>query len=94
MSGRTAATVAFWLIRRGFRYVPVTYTGIAFLNFIPFFLRGLRARWEGSRGQRFVTKSPAALRRRAGTNAPTPRAPRPSRMRDAGSGTAAPVTSG
>ena len=94
MSGRTAATVAFWLVRRGFRYVPVTYTGIAFLNFIPFFLRGLRARWEGSRGQRFVTKSPAALRRRAGTNAPTPRAPRPSRMSDAGSGTAAPVTSG
>jgi hypothetical protein len=41
MSGHTAATIAFWLIRRGFRYVPVTYTGIAFLNFIPFFLRGL-----------------------------------------------------
>ena len=44
MSGRTAATIAFWLIRRGFRYVPVTYTGLAFLNFIPLFLRGLCAR--------------------------------------------------
>lgn len=43
MSGRTAATIAFWLIRREFRYVPVTYTGIAFLNFIPFYLRGLLA---------------------------------------------------
>jgi len=40
MSGRTAAAIAFWLIRRGFRYVPVTFTGIAFLNFVPFFLRG------------------------------------------------------
>jgi monoglucosyldiacylglycerol epimerase len=40
MSGRMAAAVALWLIRRGFRYVPVTYTGIAFLNFVPFFLRG------------------------------------------------------
>ena len=45
MSGHTAARVAFWLIRHGFRYVPVTYTGIAFLNFVPFFLRcGLRPR--------------------------------------------------
>ncbi len=35
-----AAAVALWLIRRGFRYVPVTYTGIAFLNFVPCFLRG------------------------------------------------------
>jgi hypothetical protein len=40
MSGRTTATIAFWLIRRGFRYVPVTYTGIAWLNFIPFWFRG------------------------------------------------------
>ena len=39
MSGRTAAAIALWLIRRGFRYVPVTYTGIAFLNFVPFFFR-------------------------------------------------------
>ncbi len=43
MSARTAAAVAFWLIRRGFRYVPVTYTGIAFVNYIPFRLRGLLA---------------------------------------------------
>ncbi len=40
MSGRMAARVAFWMIRHGFRYVPVTYTGIALLNFIPFTLRG------------------------------------------------------
>ena len=44
MTGRTAATIALWLIRRGFRYIPVTYTGIAFLNVVPFVLRGLRAR--------------------------------------------------
>jgi monoglucosyldiacylglycerol epimerase len=49
MTGRTAAAIALWLIRRGFRYVPVTYTGIAFLNFIPFAVRGLRARTDGSR---------------------------------------------
>jgi hypothetical protein len=36
MSGKMAARVAFWLIRHGCRYVPVTYTGIAFLNFIPY----------------------------------------------------------
>jgi monoglucosyldiacylglycerol epimerase len=41
MSGRTAAAIAFWMIRHGFRYVPVTYTGIAFLNYIPFRFRGL-----------------------------------------------------
>lgn len=41
MSGRTAARIAFWLIRRGFRYVPVTYTGIALVNYVPFALRGL-----------------------------------------------------
>jgi monoglucosyldiacylglycerol epimerase len=45
MSAGTSAAVALWLIRRGFRYVPVTYTGIAFLNFIPFFVR---ARLAGS----------------------------------------------
>jgi monoglucosyldiacylglycerol epimerase len=44
MSGRTTAAVALWLIRRGFRYVPVTYTGIAVLNFLPFFVRSLRTR--------------------------------------------------
>jgi hypothetical protein len=41
MRGRTAATIALWMIRRGFRYVPVTYTGIAFVNYVPFFFRGL-----------------------------------------------------
>jgi hypothetical protein len=43
MSGRTAAAIAFWMIRRGFRYVPVTYTGVAFLNYVPFCFRGLVA---------------------------------------------------
>jgi monoglucosyldiacylglycerol epimerase len=38
MSGRTAARVALFFIRRGFRYVPVTYTGIALLNFFKFLL--------------------------------------------------------
>lgn len=62
MSGRTAATIAFWLIRRGFRYVPVTCTGIAYLNFIPFVIRGLRARADRSRGQRYLTVSSATHR--------------------------------
>jgi monoglucosyldiacylglycerol epimerase len=46
MSGRTAARMALWLIRRGCRYVPVTYTGIAFVNFVPFLLSGGRGRSE------------------------------------------------
>jgi hypothetical protein len=46
MSGRTAAWGALWLIRHGFRSVPMTYSGIAFLNFIPFLARALVARWE------------------------------------------------
>jgi monoglucosyldiacylglycerol epimerase len=50
MSGRTAAAIAFGMIRHGFRYVPVTYTGIAFLNYIPFRFRrliaNLRAPWR------------------------------------------------
>jgi hypothetical protein len=41
MSGRTAAWVALALIRRGFRYVPVTYTGIALVNAVPFLARAL-----------------------------------------------------
>src|SRR5262249_14282131 len=52
MSGRTAAAVALWLIRRGFRYVPVTYTGIAFLNFALFFVRGIAAQFQRARSQR------------------------------------------
>jgi hypothetical protein len=36
MSGKTAARVAMWWIRRGFCYVPVTYTGIAFINYLKF----------------------------------------------------------
>lgn len=32
ISGRTAARIALFWIRLGARYVPVTYTGIAFLN--------------------------------------------------------------
>ncbi len=38
MSGATAAATAMFFIRRGFRYVPVTYTGIAFLNWFRFVL--------------------------------------------------------
>ena len=57
----TAATIALWLIRRGFRYVPVTYTGIAFVNFIPFFLRGLLADSQASRRPRFSRAFSALL---------------------------------
>jgi monoglucosyldiacylglycerol epimerase len=62
MTGRTAAAIALWLIRRGFRYVPVTYTGVAFLNLMPFVLRGLRAQANGSRIQRFSRSSSSARR--------------------------------
>ena len=59
--GRTAAAIALWLIRHGFRYVPVTYTGIAFVNFIPFFLRGLLAGSQASRRPRFLRAFSALL---------------------------------
>lgn len=36
MSGGFAAKVAFFLIRRGVRYVPVTYTGVALVNYFKF----------------------------------------------------------
>ena len=54
MSGRSACCDCPWLIRGGFRYVPVTYTGIAFVNFIPFFLRGLLAGSQASRHPQFL----------------------------------------
>ncbi len=60
MSGRTAAAVAFWLIRHGFRYVPVTYTGIAFVNYIPFRFRGLIADLQARRGRSSVPASPTS----------------------------------
>ena len=36
MSADTAAAIALFFIRRGFRYVPVTFTGLAVLNFFRF----------------------------------------------------------
>jgi hypothetical protein len=36
ISGETAARWSLFLIRRGFRYVPVTYTGIALINYFKF----------------------------------------------------------
>ncbi|MET3925336.1 hypothetical protein [Devosia sp. 2618] len=36
MSAETAVKIALFFIRRGFRYVPVTFTGLAFLNFFRF----------------------------------------------------------
>jgi hypothetical protein len=36
ISGRAAAAIAMFFIRRGFRYIPVTYTGIALLNWLKF----------------------------------------------------------
>lgn len=44
-----AARVALWWIRRGAHYVPVTYTGLAFLNFFKFLLLvrpSTRPDWE------------------------------------------------
>ena len=61
MRGRTAAAIALWLIRHGFRYVPVTYTGIAFVNFIPFFLRGLLAGSQASGHPQFLRAFSALL---------------------------------
>lgn len=42
ISGRTAARIAMWFIKRGCKYVPVTYTGFAFLNYFKFKLRSSR----------------------------------------------------
>ncbi len=36
MSGKFAAAYAWFLIKRGFRYVPVSYTGIALVNYLKF----------------------------------------------------------
>jgi hypothetical protein len=36
ISGEAASKLALFLIRRGFRYIPVTYTGIAFVNYPKF----------------------------------------------------------
>ena len=36
MSAHVAAWLSLFLLKRGFRYVPVTYTGFAFLNYIRF----------------------------------------------------------
>lgn len=36
MSAKTAVWWSLFLIRRGFRYIPVTYTGLAFLNRLRF----------------------------------------------------------
>ena len=36
ISGEAAAKIALFLIRRGSRYVPVTYTGIALVNYFKF----------------------------------------------------------
>jgi hypothetical protein len=42
ISGRTAARAALFFIRRGARYVPVTYTGIAFVNYCKFLIARAR----------------------------------------------------
>lgn len=36
MSAGTTTNIALFFIRRGFRYVPVTFTGLAFLNYFRF----------------------------------------------------------
>jgi hypothetical protein len=60
VSGRTMARVTLWLIRHGFRYVPVTYTGIALVNAFPFFLRSAFSPAAVS-GRRIVVESSAAV---------------------------------
>ena len=39
ISGDFAAAWAWFLIKRGYRYVPVSYTGIALLNYLKFVFR-------------------------------------------------------
>ena len=39
ISGRVAARWAWLFIARGFRYVPVSYTGIALVNYLKFLFR-------------------------------------------------------
>lgn len=44
ISGLTAARIAMFFIKRGFRYIPVTYTGFAFANYFKFlFFTGRKA---------------------------------------------------
>ena len=38
MTANFAAAVTIFFLKRGFRYVPVTYTGFAFLNYFRFLL--------------------------------------------------------
>lgn len=40
ISGELAAKIAMFFIDRGFRYVPVTYTGVAFYNYLKFVFAG------------------------------------------------------
>ncbi len=39
ISGKLAAGWAWFLIKRGYRYIPVSYTGIALVNYLKFILR-------------------------------------------------------
>ena len=48
ISGETAARWSLALIRRGFRYVPATYTGIALVNYVKFAGFTRPARVEGA----------------------------------------------
>lgn len=45
VSSEWAARVTMWWIRRGAMYVPVTYTGLAYLNFFKFVF-WVRPRWD------------------------------------------------
>ncbi|MBA3662116.1 MAG: sterol desaturase family protein [Gammaproteobacteria bacterium] len=52
MSAKFAAWITLFLLKRGFKYIPVTYTGFAWLNYLLFFNAGLprlgRELWERS----------------------------------------------
>jgi hypothetical protein len=44
ISAKPLAWLAFFSIKRGFRYVPLTYTGVAWLNYFKFRWRAARSR--------------------------------------------------
>ncbi|MBX7116916.1 MAG: sterol desaturase family protein [Myxococcaceae bacterium] len=64
ISGATAARWAMFFIRRGFTYVPVTYTGFAVLNYFKFLLRWRRE--KDARHQLRVDSAQDAVTRSGG----------------------------
>lgn len=61
ISGDTAARIALFFVRRGFRYVPVTYTGIALVNYVKFLLRIHEAPAPGTEQDQPVAGTPVVV---------------------------------